>query len=305
MPIEVVCQVCSAEYALKEELAGKKLRCRSCESVLEVPMVETEAPSVGGERGYDPAFDRDKFLVNQKRLSIGEKYYVFDEQKQPILFVHRPMRFWRQVGAALGAIAVLFVGGIATMLLAVIMDEQFQGTAAAGVLALLGILATVVVMIAVAIRLSPKRHIAIYSDDAQSRRLLEILQDRKFYGIRATYTVNDPAGLHIATFEKNYLYNMFRKRWVVFDPAGSKLVIAKEDSIILSMLRRLLGPLFGLLRTNYVFLNPDTERVIGEFNRKFTLFDRYVLDLSADRDHELDRRLGVAMAVMLDTGERR
>lgn len=52
-------------------------------------------------------------------------------------------------------------------------------------------------------------------------------------------------------------------------------------------------------------VEPTTDRVIGEFNRKFTLFDKYVLDLSADRAHELDRRLGVALAILLDTGERR
>jgi hypothetical protein len=45
--------------------------------------------------------------------------------------------------------------------------------------------------------------------------------------------------------------------------------------------------------------------VIGEFNRKFSLFDKYVLDMSADRSLELDRRMAVALAVMLDTGERR
>jgi len=73
---------------------------------------------------------------------------------------------------------------------------------------------------------------------------------------------------------------------------------------VLSLLRRVLGPLFGLLRTNFVFLRPDGE-VLGEFNRKFTLLDRYVVDLSADTDRALDRRIALAMGIMLDTGERR
>jgi hypothetical protein len=47
------------------------------------------------------------------------------------------------------------------------------------------------------------------------------------------------------------------------------------------------------------------EAVLGEFNRKFTLFDRYVLDLSADPDRAFDRRVALALGVMLDTGERR
>jgi len=35
------------------------------------------------------------------------------------------------------------------------------------------------------------------------------------------------------------------------------------------------------------------------------LLDRYVLDLKADRARELDRRVALALGVMLDTGERR
>ncbi len=104
---------------------------------------------------------------------------------------------------------------------------------------------------------------------------------------------------------KNYLYNFFRKQWRVFGPDGELIAIAREDSMILSLLRRFLGPLFGLLRTNFIIQDPRTERVIGEFNRKFALFDRYVLDLSSDREHIVDRRLGLALGVLLDTGERR
>jgi len=45
--------------------------------------------------------------------------------------------------------------------------------------------------------------------------------------------------------------------------------------------------------------------VIGDFNRKLTLLDRYVLDLRQDPDRRLDRRVALALGIMLDTGERR
>jgi hypothetical protein len=48
-----------------------------------------------------------------------------------------------------------------------------------------------------------------------------------------------------------------------------------------------------------------TEKTRGEFNRNFTLFDRYVLDLSRDRPRLIDRRLAIALGVLLDTGENR
>ena len=47
------------------------------------------------------------------------------------------------------------------------------------------------------------------------------------------------------------------------------------------------------------------QQILGEFNRKFTLLDRYVLDLTHDLQRTLDRRVALALGVMLDTGERR
>jgi len=73
-------------------------------------------------------------------------------------------------------------------------------------------------------------------------------------------------------------------------------------------LRRVLGSLFGLLRTNFILLRLDPGSagvVFGEFNRKFTILDRYVLDLTSDPEHSLDRRVALALGVMLDTGEGR
>ena len=120
-----------------------------------------------------------------------------------------------------------------------------------------------------------------------------------------TYTVRDARGRPLARLAKNWLYNAIRKRWYVYAPDGRLLFLAKEDSVILSLLRRFLGPLFGLLRTNFIFLPAGTEDVIGEFKRKFTILDRYVLDLTADPRRLMDRRIALALGVMLDTGERR
>jgi len=91
----------------------------------------------------------------------------------------------------------------------------------------------------------------------------------------------------------------------VLSPAGAIISVIKEDSIILSLLRRVLGPALGLLRTNFVFFKGNSDHPIGEFNRKFTLLDRYVLDLTSDPEHSLDRRVALALGVMLDTGEGR
>src|SRR5439155_754374 len=87
---------------------------------------------------------------------------------------------------------------------------------------------------------------------------LDVLQDRKWQPITATYTVRDLAGRTLALLWENYLYNIIRKGWYVKAPDGTTPYVAKEDSIILSLLRRLLGTLFGLLRTNFIIVR-DTS----------------------------------------------
>jgi uncharacterized protein YxjI len=123
--------------------------------------------------------------------------------------------------------------------------------------------------------------------------------------VYATYTVRDAGGTEIARLRKNFLFNFFRRKWEVLTPSGTPQWVAREDSIILSLLRRFLGPMLGLLRTNFVFQRAGGDRVIGEFKRKLTILDRYVLDLRPDGARAFDRRVALALGVMLDTGERR
>jgi Flp pilus assembly protein protease CpaA len=41
------------------------------------------------------------------------------------------------------------------------------------------------------------------------------------------------------------------------------------------------------------------------FKRKIELFDNYVLDLSPDPSYSIPRQVAIAIAVLLDTGEKR
>jgi hypothetical protein len=39
MPIHVVCEACGAEYNLREEFGGRKIQCKSCQTMFRVPQV--------------------------------------------------------------------------------------------------------------------------------------------------------------------------------------------------------------------------------------------------------------------------
>jgi uncharacterized protein YxjI len=296
MSVRIVCS-CGTSYDLKDEFAGKLVKCPQCGRENRAPGV-----AVAAQPQSDPVFDRDIFLLRQQLLKISEKYDVADEQGNNIIYIERPAHFLRNVGALLAAIATWFV--VFTVFTTVAKQTPPE-SAANAILALLGTVLAFVGAFAVGIPLSAKRHVTFYRDASKRDRLLDILQDKKFQPITNTFTLRDRTGRPLAQLAKNWLYNMIRKRWYVYAPNGQLSYVAKEDSIILSLLRRFLGPLFGLLRTNFIILRPDTEDVVGEFKRKFTILDRYVLDMSADSQRKVDRRIALALGVMLDTGERR
>lgn len=298
MPVLVTCE-CGTSYDLKDEFAGKLVKCPNCGRPARAPSAATRSPTQ-----LDPAFDRDIFLLRQQLLKISEKYDVGDEQGNKIIFVERPAHFLRNLGGLIAVLAIVF----AALVMAGSFEETPGPETTANTLKLLGALLLIfVVAPVVGIALSVKRHVTFYRDESKRERLLDILQDKKFQLITRTYTVRDARGRPLARLGKNWLFNIIRKRWYVWAPGPDRqlLFLAKEDSVILSLLRRFLGPLFGLLRTNFIFLPAGTEDVIGEFKRKFTILDRYVLDMTTDPQGLMDRRIALALGVMLDTGERR
>ena len=136
----------------------------------------------------DPAFDRDTFLLRQKHLAISEKYYVWDDHGETILYMERPAHLARNALAVLGGVVA---AGIFVVVAVPLVDAMPRGPVQ-DTFAVLTFLGFIVVAVAAGLALSKKRHLTIYRDDTKHHRLLEILQDRKFQPIVATYTVRAP-----------------------------------------------------------------------------------------------------------------
>jgi uncharacterized protein YxjI len=294
VPGVVVACPCGEVFELKPEYAGRWLECPSCGRHLRAG----RASGAARAEPADPAFDRDLFLLRERVLTIRAAYEVWAEDGTPILFVERPTYPLRTglawIAGALAAVAL--VGGS-------------QGLAAAAgplgpLVELGGLVLAPVTFFGVSLSARPRRHVTVYRDDTRREVLLRVLQDQRLAGPTRTYTVLTGAGVKLARLRKRYLDNLVRKRWDVETADGRLVARAVEDSVVLSLLRRVVGTLFGLLRTNFVLVDGE-GLLLGEFNRKFTILDRYVLDLRTDPERRLDRRVAVALGVMLDTGERR
>ena len=288
----VVACACGEVYELRPEYAGRLVECAVCSRPLRVGSLPRV--SVGGE----PAFDRDAFLLRERILTITSKYEVQGADGAPILYVERPTYLFRTILAFLA-------GTVAASLTLVWMTFLMRALRLdlGGALIILAGLAPATFLV-VSMSLRPLRHVTIYRNESRGEILLRVRQDQRWAVLTRTYTVMTVADEILARLRKRYVHNIIRKRWYVEAPTGPVVALAIEESIVLALLRRVLGSLFGLLRTNFVLVRPDGT-VLGEFNRKFTILDRYVLDLSGDPERYLDRRVALALGIMLDTGEGR
>lgn len=300
MTVRAAC-ACGAIYDLKDEYAGQRLACPRCGAAVETPVLPPPPP-VRQQEG-DSVFARDLFLLDQRHLAVNEKYSITDGEGVPLLFAERPAR---AILKSLAIVGGLFAGVLnyflGLLLLGLTKDSglPFPVLFAIAVWIRYGSLFVVVVA---AMALSPKRHITVYRDDKRAEIVLTVTQDYRVPLLTALYTVHGADGAPLAKLYKKRLRNIFRKRWYCASLSGELLFMAREDSLILSILRRFLLGFFGLLRTNYVIYG--RSGVAGEFNRRFTMLDRYVLDLSSDRLRSIDRRHALALGILLDTGEGR
>lgn len=146
MAIPVVCS-CGKRFDLKTEFAGRQVACPSCGAAISVPAVCGQA---------DPAFDRDRFLLRQKRLAINEKYSVHDEQDKPILFIERPTYLFRALLGTFGVLVVMIVGTVLTLLVPTLLDTRGEaGSPLAIALVILGVLGTLAATLFAAVNFFP------------------------------------------------------------------------------------------------------------------------------------------------------
>ena len=141
-----------------------------------------------------------------------------------------------------------------------------------------------------------REDIRIYADEQKQQELLWI-QARQIIDFAASYDVIDSMqSAKVGVLRRKGLRSILRDKWEILDVNDMPLGVLWEDSPGRAALRRLL--LGSLLPQRYDVL--IGEQVVAKFAQRFNLF-RYELELdfSADRSQLLDRRLGVAAAVLL------
>jgi uncharacterized protein YxjI len=248
-------------------------------------------------------FAKHLYGIKQKRIAINEKYYIRDADNRDVFFALRRVYIWRRLGAIFLSIIVLFASIFFLVSVGSSMDLPLE------ILMPVFLVISLAACIATLLYLQPIRHIEFFnseSDTLTSKPEFTVTQDKKIELITQNYTLRDKMGIPVAFFSKNQFTNIIRRKWHV--RYGNKYVLIQEDSIILSLMRRLL-PFWQFIRTNFVYfqMKNHTEKwiILGMFKRKIELFDNYVLDLSPDPSYSIPRQVAIAIAVLLDTGEKR
>jgi uncharacterized protein YxjI len=156
-------------------------------------------------------------------------------------------------------------------------------------------------------RMAIKEDIRFFADEAESQELFRIKARSMFDIGGARYDVADAGGAPIGVLEHVFGKSLLRSTWKVTDADGGEVMTAQERSMAMAIARRAVDfvPYGEFLPIPYNFDLLMDGRVIGHMNRKFQLRDRYVLDLAGDTERKLDRRLGIALAIGLDTLQNR
>ena len=130
------------------------------------------------------------------------------------------------------------------------------------------------------------------------QREMLVIKARNIIDFAATYDVFDPnhGGQLVGSLRRKGLKSVIIDEWLFLDAMGGEVGTIKEDSVWLALIRRFIAGSWL----------PQTYRgevggaPVCEFRRNFNPFvSKVTLDFSSDVEGRLDRRMGIAAALLL------
>nr|CAA9321563.1 MAG: hypothetical protein AVDCRST_MAG46-860 [uncultured Nocardioidaceae bacterium] len=151
-----------------------------------------------------------------------------------------------------------------------------------------------------------KEDIRFYTDETKRTELLRI-KARQRFDPRARYDVTGPGGEKIGEIQKVFGQSLLRSTYRLFDAHGFQTCEARERSLPVALLRRVVGfvPYVGQwsnwlpIPYHFVFTRGD-QVLVHHVRQRWKLNDHYTIDCRPDSGRTLDRRLVLAAAVGMD-----
>lgn len=143
-----------------------------------------------------------------------------------------------------------------------------------------------------------KEDIRVYSGEDKQTEVLRIAA-RKIMDFSAAYDVYDSASnVKLGALRRKGMKSIVRDEWQILDAQDREIGLVQEDSTVLALLRRFVD-LISLLVPQKYTLTVNNQNV-GTMARVFNPFSSKIdVDFSADTSGLLDRRVALAMGVLL------
>jgi uncharacterized protein YxjI len=140
-----------------------------------------------------------------------------------------------------------------------------------------------------------KEDIRVYTGEDMQDEVLTI-KARNIIDFSAAYDVFDPAAqTKVGVLKRKGMKSILKDEWIIMDANENQIGLIQEDSMMLALVRRFL--------TNLVpqsFDGTINGQKVCHFKQNFNPFvTKITLDYSMDINNLLDRRLGIAAAVLL------
>ena len=150
-------------------------------------------------------------------------------------------------------------------------------------------------------RMAIKEDIRFFADENEARELWRI-KARSLMEFGGRYDVTTPEGEKIGVLGKVFGKSLLRSTWSIMDAGEQELAVAKERSVPVAILRRVIDavPYGDFIPIPFHFTIDAGERHVGDLNRRFGIRDTYDLDVSGDVERRIDRRLAVSLGIALD-----
>ena len=144
-------------------------------------------------------------------------------------------------------------------------------------------------------RLALREDIHVYADESKAVELLSI-QARRILDFSAAYDVWDVrSGQKVGAFKRKGWSSLIRDSWIIMDMNDNEVGTILEDSQLLALVRRFLTELVPQ-KFHGTVLNSEVFHLSQHFNPFLFKMD---LDYSMDATNVMDRRMGIAAAVLI------
>ncbi len=144
-----------------------------------------------------------------------------------------------------------------------------------------------------------KEDIRVYTGEDMKTEVL-VITARKILDISSAYDVVDPTANNakVGALKRKGLKSIFKDEWVIMDANDQEIGFIKEDSLVMALARRYI-PVVGLVAPQK-YQGEIGGTPVCTFKQHFNpIVMKITLDFSQDTNRALDRRLGIAGAILL------